>query len=218
MRSIILIILLSSTLHLFGQNQSAVDSIGTQICLTLQNNPEPDDSTRVFQSFEKHLTPYVSLLDEESAMEFANKVFFRLQKNCKLFWDIMLRNSPKNENWKEVTAIPESKMSLKEYEDFRKTSSYKYIDPSGDTVSVSIENSHWQEKFLDDTYSRLNMKWINDSTFELSFIKSDNIIRKNLSQPGDKYIYSLIEKGKNSFLVCVSIPNGERFSLFKLLY
>lgn len=218
MRSIILIACLLFTTHLLAQHQNAVDSIAAQICIDLKNNAEPDDSTRVFQSFSRHLTPFVSELDEEAAMEFANNVFFRLQKNCELFWDILKRNSPPTENWEEISSIPESRMTAGEYMDFRKISSFHYLEYNGDTVSVSAKNSFWQEKFADNSFSRLNMKWLNDSTFELSFIKSDNAIRKNLSHPGDKYIYSLIEKGEGYFLICVSIPGQDRLSLFKLLY
>lgn len=218
MRSTFLFIFLFSTIHLFGQNEAAVDSIANEICITLKNNPEPDDSIRVFQAFGKHLTPFVADMEEETAMEFANNVFFRLQKNCKLFWDILQRNSPETANWQEVTGIPESKITPEEFLDFRKIFSFKYLEPNGDSVHVSIEDSQWKERFKDDSYSHLNMKWLNDSTFELTFIKSNNEIRKNLSKVGDKYIYSLIEKGDNSFLICVSIPGGERFSLFKLLY
>src|SRR5690606_3521663 len=141
MRSIILIACLLSSVHLFGQHQSSVDSMVMQICTDLENNPETDDSIRVHQSFSKHLTPYVSHLNEEAAMEFANNVFFRLQRNCKLFWDIMKRNSPTTEKWEDISDIPESRMTAEEFKDFRNHPFFTYLEPNGDTVSVSAYDS-----------------------------------------------------------------------------
>ena len=196
-----------------------VDSLANEICKTIELSREPNDSLRVFNSFHTHLAELTISMDPKEAEDFSNKIFFRLQKNCAIFWKILKRNSPQTEYWKQVDKIPVSKLTLPDYERFKKIRSFIYFEPTGDSVIVSIKNSQWEEKFADNTFSLLDMKWVNDSTFGLSFVKSDNLIRKNFSNRGDKYTYYLIDKGENYYLLCTGTnERGGIFSLFKVFY
>ena len=214
---LIIFCLLFST-YSFGQSQSVVDSIANEICKSIGQSTEKDDSLRVFNSVNMHLEEMIEEMNREEVEEFWNKIYFRLQKNCDVFWQILKRNSPETDYWQDVTEIPDSKMTKPEYGKFKEIRSFIYMESNGDTVHVSIKNSQWEERFIDDSYSRLKMNWLNDSTFELSFVSSNNLIRKNFSNPGDKYNYYLIEKGDNYYVICVGTPGDEKFSLFKLFY
>lgn len=216
--SLIIFFCLLFASYSFGQSQAVVDSISNEICKTIGQSQETDDSLRVFNSVNMHLEEIIEEMEREEVEEFWNKIFFRLQKNCPLFWEILKRNSPETEHWQDVAEIPDSKMTKPEYAKFKEIRSFIYMEPNGDTVHVSIKNSQWEERFTDKTYFRLQMNWLNDSTFELSFLNSNNKIRKNFRNPGDKYNYYPIEKGDNYYLICVGTPGDEHFSLFKLFY
>ena len=215
--SLIIFNLLFST-YSFGQSQAQVDSIANEICKTISQSKETVDSVRIFNSVNTHLEEIIEEMNQEEVEEFWNKIFFRLQKNCAIFWEIVKRNSPETAHWQEVDEIPDSKMTKPECWKFKEMRSFIYMEPNGDTVNVSIKNSEWEERFKDKTLSRLKMNWLNDSTFELTFIRSNNKIRKNFSTPGDKYNYYLIEKGDNYYVICTGTPGDEKYSLFKLFY
>lgn len=215
--SLIIICLLFST-YSFAQSQSVVDSIANEICKTIGQSTETVDSVRIFNSVNAHLEEIIEEMNREEVEEFWNNIYFRLQKNCTIFWEIIKRNSPETVHWQDVAEIPDSKMTKSEYGKFKEIKSFIYMEPNGDTVNVSIKNSQWEERFQDKTYSRLKMDWLNDSTFELSFVSSNNKIRKNFSNPGDKYNYYLIEKGDDYYVICVGTPGDEKFSLFKLYH
>lgn len=202
----------------FGQSQAVVDSMANEICKTIGQSKETVDSIRVFNSVNIHLEEIIEEMEREEVEELWNKIFFRLQKNCTLFWEILNINSPQTVHWQKVTEIPVSKLTKPDYAKFKKISLFIYMEPNGDTVRVSIKDSQWKEEFADDSYSLLKIKWLNDSTFELSFLSSNNKIRKNYSNPGDKYNYHLIDKGDNYYLVCTGMSGGELFSVFKLFY
>lgn len=215
--SLIIICLLFST-YSFGQSQNFVDSLSNEICITLGKSKDPNDSIKVHNSVSIHLHPIFEKMKREDGTELWDKIYFRLQKNCELFWKILKRNSPETEHWQDVRKIPESKLTEEDYLEFKTISSFKYIEPNGDTVHVSMAGTQWNETFSDHSFSQLNFKWLNESSYELSFIKSNNKIRKGFSNPGDKYSYYLIDKGTDYYLICTGNPGGDRFSLFKLFY
>lgn len=215
----LLAMILLLSLNSSAQSRNEVDSVSKEICKTISLSQETNDSLRLTQSMMRHLEPILENIKSDSeAEEYWNKIFFNLQKSCKIFWDLIQKITPPNDHWQEVQAIPASKLSDKEFYEFKRIKAFYYLEPNGDTTKVQIDQSNWKEIFADHSYSFLEMEWLDQFTYELTFIESNHEIRKNMSLKGDSYQYHLLEKLDDHFLVCTGIPGGIRFSLFKLYY
>ena len=128
----------------------------------------------------------------------------------------MNRNTLSNNNWEAVNTKPTTRLNKRSCEDFLKYKKYKYLEPEGDTVNLTIENGYWVEHFKDKTFSKLKFYWINDCEFEIEFVESNNKIRKAASKPGDKYKYQILDKKQNFYDMSVEIPETKVFAVFKL--
>ncbi len=81
-----------------------------------------------------------------------------------------------------------------------------------------MEKGKWTDFFSDKTFSKLTYDWISETEFELVFIESNNETRSNFSVKGDKYIYQVLTKENNFYLMTVNIPGQDTFEKFKLYY
>ena len=70
----------------------------------------------------------------------------------------------------------------------------------------------------DGTYSKLSFEQLAPDEFVITFIESNNKIKKNFSKAGDKYYYSIISKGKNYYTLCVTIPGLKGSTLFRVYH
>ena len=218
MKSILLVFALSFASVSFAQNQQLVDSFANEICISITNSNQTNDSTRVFDAFKEHRLPASSNFTQKEKNEFGDNVYFRLQRNCFIFRTILERNAPVNPNWKTVTVKPVSKLTNNECAEFGKYKSYRYLDPSGDTVLLTIDKGFWTDHFKDGSFSKLGVRWLSACEFDIEFIESNNPIRKKFSKAGDKYRYQILEKMKDSYLMSVEIVGQNRYSLFKIYF
>lgn len=200
-----------------GYSQEVVtDSLLGEICLTLKNSDHLDDSSRVSTAFEKHLGPIFEKLNDSQKESTWNNIFFRLQRNCFVFHSILLKNSVQKGDWEELHSMPARSIGREICQQFNSHSSFRYLERSGDTVQVVLKNGIWSETFIDGTFSKLKFRWLDDCSFEIEFLESDNLVRKNFSKKGDKYIYTILEKGNRFYKLAVEIPVSNRISAFKL--
>ncbi len=81
-----------------------------------------------------------------------------------------------------------------------------------------METGYWTDSFSNKTFSKLTCNWINDTEFELVFIESNNETRSNFSVAGDKYIYQVLSKEKDFYLLSVNIPGQKTFEKFKIYH
>ena len=93
-----------------------------------------------------------------------------------------------------------------------------YVDAMGDTVRLELGNGYWIDRFSDGTYSRLAFRWIDDCSFEIEFIESDNHTRQSFSKPGDVYVYQVNEKHPGYYDVSVEIKGTGRYAAFRIYY
>lgn len=203
--------------HCYSQ-EIVTDSLLHEICTTLEKSENINDSSRVSSAFEKHLGNTFENLTEIQKQKTWDSIFFRLQRNCFIFHSILRRNSVQKGDWEELDAIPKGHLKKEVCQQFKSYTSFRYLEPSGDEVKVQLKDNMWLETFLDSSFSRLKFRWIDDCSFEIEFIESNNLVRKNFSKKGDKYLYTIIEKGKGFYKLAVEIPVSNRISAFKLYF
>lgn len=197
------------------------DLLVTNICNSFQQDKSIEsESIKVERIFNKHLYPFLQGISQDSAEALRDFVYIRLQRECVVFKDISDRlNRERNKSdWISVDIEPESEINEEELNNFFKHEKLKYLEANGDTSVAHMTDSTWEDHFLDGTYSRLSLSKINKSEFTITFVESDNKIRKNLSKPGDKYRYKILKKDNGYYLMFVQPVGSEIKSLFKLYY
>jgi hypothetical protein len=201
-----------------GQTVEQRDSIVNEICKTIVEHASKPDSIRVQIAYETHLFPVMEGLTDQQMRELASNIFYRLQRNCVEFKKILEARDPPRGDWSVVDKKPVSKLDQEGCRSFLEHEKYAYLESTGDTVVLHIENGYWTDRFKNGTYSKLKFNWIGDCEFEIEFVESNNYIRKNLSKPGDKYRYQILDKKDGYYDMSAQIPGIERFMLFKVYY
>jgi len=201
-----------------AQQDVATDSLLNEMCITLTKTKELGDSVRFFRAYMKHLEPFLMKMNETQQEKLFDYVYFRLQRNCKEFFEMVSKNVEQLGDWELLDKKPVSTLNKAVCNEFNSRTKYYYRESNGDTVRVTVEKGLWQEEFIDGTYSKLKFRWIGDCEFELEFISSNHHIRKNLSNKGEKYRYQLLEKINNYFSTSAEPVGTEKYSKFKLYY
>lgn len=197
------------------------DQLVTEVCKELQiDRGNEDDSAKWLRVYQSHLQPYLKDLPEDSSLAVYDYVTIRLQRECVAFRKIArsFNTVMAKSDWQETEIEPESKISAEDYQLFFKIGKFKYLESNGDTAIALITDSTYEDKFIDGTYSRLSLEKLRTSEFVITFIESNNHIRKNFSKPGDQYRYKILERHGNYFSMYVQPVKSKVKSLFKLYY
>ena len=201
----------------YAQINEKADSLVTEICKSIDNYESTLDSSAVNEIFARHLEKYLSRMSTADAENAFNKIFIRLQMKCTKLVKFLKKQKP-DANWVHTDECPRSRLTDKELESFFSCKSFWYIESGGDTTIVKISGNEWIDHMKDGTYSKLSLKRQSPGDFVITFIESNNKIKKNLSRPGDKYYYSVISKGSNYFMLCVSVAAMSVKSMFKIYF
>lgn len=185
----------------FGQTQESNDSLITVICNTLNASNTALDSSTIKSTLKKHLYPYLLKYPGDQQFAIVENIAFRLQRNCPAFLEFTEKLKPQKGDWQTLSERPITKLSRNSCDTFLTYKKYKYLESNGDTVNLTIENGYWVDTFKDGTYSKLKFIRIKDCEFEIEFIESNNSTRANFSKKGDKYLYQIVEKRGNQYLM-----------------
>jgi hypothetical protein len=211
------IILLAISSATFGQTEEQTDSLISVMCKSLQNNKRLTDSTRMILVYGQHLFPFVERYIESDREKITEKIFYRFQRNCGDFADLLNRLNPAGDDWdywEKTETKPRSKLIKSSCKDFV-NHQYMYADQKRDTVHMVIEKGYWIDHYRDGTYSKLKFRWIDDCEFEIEFIESTNPVQNQFSKKGDRYRYLVIDKKEKYYLV--SVASWNRWISFNLL-
>lgn len=217
---LLFIVLLFTSGQMVCQTDKQIDSLATQLCKTLEKNVNLTDSIRIQSSYEAHLPQFIKKFPQDSDDAFdalMNKIFYRYQKNCKLVVELIKNNSKMHGDWKSLSSKPKNTVSKTKCRELDKLKKFYYIMPDGDRVNVSIDNGLWHEDFEDGTFSKLEFKWTSDCEFEIIFIESNNLSRKNFSSKGEVYHYGIYSETGKDYFIWVNDVNGKASTSFKLL-
>ncbi|HBX61656.1 hypothetical protein, partial [Empedobacter sp.] len=153
--------------------------------------------------------------DEIQAEEEA--IFYRFQKKCKEYTDIIKKFSEKNnENWITLENLPKSTINDKDYNLVKSASELYYFDYEGNKTIVKIEDNNWIEYFIDESFSKLKLYWIKNNDFNLEFLESNNSMKKSFSRKGEIYQYRILSKENNYYWIAYYTKDLNNIVKFKL--
>lgn len=187
-----------------AQNIKQIDSLSVEMCNTLAKKNDLSGEKKIEATFEKHLTEYFQKIKVSSQAEadtISTRIFFRLQKNCTAFVELLGVLEEDKSDWVKLNEKPISKISKTDYKSFIKGGQFYYLEYDGTKVSVVVTKNSWTETFADGTTSKLTFVPKDNNEFELVFIESNNETRKNFSVKGDKYIYGIYDKHKDGLQI-----------------
>ena len=119
-----------------------------------------------------NLVEYFKDFSKDEIQSEEEAIFYRFQKNCKAYTDIIRKFSEKNnENWITLENLPKSTINDKEYKLIKSASELYYFDYEGNKTIVKIENNNWIEYFIDESFSKLKLHWKNNYDFNLEFLE-----------------------------------------------
>ncbi|MFV0183524.1 hypothetical protein OBK25_02210 [Empedobacter falsenii] len=184
----------------FSQNiDDKRDLLINDLCNILTKNKNLNDLERInLVNQDISLVEYFKDFSKDEIQSEEEAIFYRFQKNCKAYTDIIRKFSEKNnENWITLENLPKSTINDKEYKLIKSASELYYFDYEGNKTIVKIENNNWIEYFIDESFSKLKLHWKNNYDFNLEFLESNNLIKKSLSRKGEIYQYRILSKEYN---------------------
>ncbi|WP_264523147.1 hypothetical protein [Flavobacterium sp. N502536] len=201
----------------FSRSQSikSVDSLTIEICKSLVQNKVLDNEIRINTINKTHITPYLTKFKDSIVQRRVfEQVFYRLHKNCNEFVALFPNESAQS-SWSMQDEKPLDEISKEECNRFDQSSKYYYFEHGGAKVEVTLSDDLWIEKFADNTFSKLHFRMKSNCEFELEFIESNNLARKNLSIKGDKYLYHLYKEENGTY--GVYLKNKETYYTFTVI-
>lgn len=215
MKKYALILLMLSYATMNSQTIQQVDSLASKMCESFKELKEVKDETKIMMVFEKHLPAFyeeAKVTSQAQADSLVNRVYFRLQRNCQAFLDILAGMEENKSDWGKLAEKPKSKLSKKESDTFFSGKSFYYKEYDGSIVNVALSSSHWIETFEDGTTSNLLIRPKGSGEFELEFLESNNNKRKNFSVKGDVYRYGIYSVAEGIYSAWVATKDNEYHS------
>lgn len=200
---------------IFGQTIQQIDSITYKMCESLSNLTEEKDDAKITITAQKHLPAFYEKFNINSqivADSIGDKIFFRLQKNCTSFINILNKLEENKSDWNTLSHKPKSEISKKNCADFFTGGKYYYKEYDGKLVNVIMTPNSWTETFEDNTTSKLLLHPKDNCELELEFIESDNNLRKNFSVKGDLYRYGIYKLEEDSYYIWTSSKDNTIYS------
>lgn len=218
MKKILIILLIVISNITFSQTIIEIDSVSYVMCAYLKNMEIKNDTLKIKSLYKKQLYPYLGRFEQSKTQKIGQQIYYRLQRNCLEFRNLLDRLEPPKEAVTRITEKPKPKISKKQLKQFKKQKEFYYFEVSGDTTRVKMEKGKWTDSFSNNTYSKLTYNWVNETEFELIFAESNNETRSNFSAKGDKYIYQILSKKDGYYQMTVNIPGQGTFEKFKMYY
>jgi len=218
MKKIILILIIGISNSTLSQSITEIDSVSNSMCDYLKKMEIKNDTLKINTLYEKQLYPYLGKFQQSKTQKIGQQVYYRLQRNCVEFRNLLDRLNPPKEAAIRITKKPKPEISKKQLKQFKKQKEFHYFEVAGDTTRVLMKNGKWTDSFSNKTFSKLKYKWINETEFELVFIESNNETRSNFSAKGDKYIYQVLSKEDGFYYMSLNIPGQKTFEKFKMYY
>jgi hypothetical protein len=202
----------------FSQTMTQIDSLSNVFCDYLKQSDIKNDSLKINTLYEKQFYPYLRNVERSKVDKIGNQLYYRLQRNCLEFRELLDRLEPPKEAVVRITEKPTPTISKKQLKEFKNKKEFYYFEVAGDTTTVAMKDGFWTDSFTNKTYSKLTYSWINDTEFELIFIESNNETRTNFSVKGDKFVYQILSKEEGFYFMSVNIPGQVTFDKFKIHY
>ncbi|QHI37847.1 hypothetical protein IMCC3317_32300 [Kordia antarctica] len=218
MRNILFIFFVGISNLAFSQTIAQIDSVSNVFCDYLKQSDIKNDTLKISSLYNEQFNPYLRKIDQSKVQKIGKQLFYRLQRNCLEFSELLDRLEPPKEAIVRITEKPTSEISRKQLKQFKNQKDFYYLEVAGDTTNVVMQDGFWTDSFSDKTFSKLTYNWINDTEFELTFIESNNESRSNFSVKGDIYVYQVLSKEDGFYFMSVHIPGQKTYDKFKIYY
>ena len=203
----------------FSQNiDEKRDILIHNLCKILSENKNLNDLERInLVNQNVSLIKYFKDFSKDEIQAEEEAIFYRFQKNCKEYTDIIKKFSEKNnENWINLENLPKSTINDKDYNLVKSASELYYFDYEGNKTIVKIEDNNWIEYFIDESFSKLKLYWIKNNDFNLEFLESNNSMKKSFSRKGEIYQYRIVSKENNYYWIAYYTKDLNNIVKFKL--
>jgi hypothetical protein len=159
---------------------------GTEMWLSIQNQLE--------EAFEKEVRNNAEVL--LYCIFFNNHIAKNRLSNyfliCEFGTDVPKES--KENNWVQIEKNLNSKLTKNECSELFKSQNLRYLQDTGDTVYIKIENTNWTEIQESGKYlSKAKIVLKGDCEFESEFVESTNPEEIEQFKKGDKILYRIIE-------------------------
>lgn len=206
----ILLVIFTQKINI-AQTETDILKLCDDMCKQMNSSQESHPETIVSTVFEVNVMAFIIQHEITVVDHLLDKIHFNLYKNCSFYQDFIISVAPESEkkgDWNILNEIPTSSVTKKESRQLLRVKTIYYLESTGQKTYVKIKRGKWVETFHDGTQSHLKMKWIDENTFELEFIESNNRSRKGMSFKGDLYRYRLIECNSDHFIF-VTLPRND---------
>ena len=137
----ILILFLTLVFNLaLSQSIREIDSISYVMCDFLETLEIKNDTLKINTLYERQLYPYLGKIEESNTQKVGQQVYYRLQRNCVEFRNLLDRLEPPRETATRITEKPKPNISEKQLKEFKEQKEFYYFEVAGDTTRVLMEN------------------------------------------------------------------------------
>jgi len=218
MKKLITIFIIFQSCSIFAQNKQEIDSLVSVLCHSFNSLDGYSDSFKEEYFISHHLKP-TALAYDELEYEFAiSSLYYRLQRNCLEFKELLDRNHGLKKMVNRLSNEPETELTTSQLDSFALIKQFYYLENSGDTTKVSIKDSTWLDSFSNGTHSICIHHWIDQSKFSLEFQSSTNESRKYTNYKGDVFEYKVINAEANYYNVSWHIPGTSYYEIHRFYY
>jgi len=123
-----------------GQTDAQKDSIINVMCEFLKRNSEINDSSRIMLTYNTHFYPFLNKFKEQERQEIGTNVYYRFQKNCVEFKELLDMLEPLKNDEIVVVVKPKPKLQKDVCKQFNQQKHLYYLESTGDTVKLEIKN------------------------------------------------------------------------------
>ncbi|WP_152286659.1 hypothetical protein [Flavicella marina] len=218
MKKILIFLLIGISNITISQTITEIDSVSNVMCDFLKNLEIKNDTLKINSLYENQLYPYLGKFEQSKTQKIGQQVYYRLQRNCIEFRNLLDRLEPPKEDTRRISEKPKPDITKKQLRKFKNQEEFYYFEVNGDTTRVTMKKGKWTDSFSNKTTSNLTYNWVNKTEFELVFLESNNESRSNFSVKGDKFIYQVLSKEDGYYQMTVNIPGQETFEKFKMYY
>ncbi|GGG31005.1 hypothetical protein GCM10011344_34910 [Dokdonia pacifica] len=200
---IILMMLISSTVF----SQKEFERVANKLCKCIEKEKattQGDVDSCLERTFAKNMDVFfkyydAKTIDDIDMEEVGNVIGIYIAENCTYAAEAFMDEAGKESNFiepaEDLTCLD---IHQGEYYYTNEVKELNFID----TTYVSFNGDLYLERMKNGkTYSILDIEWINDCDFELTFKASNDPMKKRLSKPGDIYKYQIIDKTPTSIII-----------------
>ena len=161
----------------YGQNDKALQA---QYCECLEKGTAKVDTANLNDCFRQFFESRVSKIKGEAKREaFILEMNVRLSTECKMYRTIAARLEESSGERRQLDTLPPSSLDSAACRELVTLKGLHYLESAGNDTKVYLEKGQWRE-VLDEgrAYSKLSFRWISGTDYELTFIESNDPVKK----------------------------------------